>query len=312
MAQGKPTCEGSRLARDFPRGQGGILSVWGGFHPADPRGGGNHRFAPSNRSRQEGTLPVVCRLCLRPDIMEQMTGCLVEEVRAGTLTAETIIQNLPIIEAAQGQPECFELDSGEFLLRQIPKVIYRELLGTTQITKEEAQIHWRQSMATDGALMARKETVTVEVRGAPFGLRSSNHTANLVRGFGSLQSIINNGLQQGNPNVMRIAVAVFGESNVPPSVAINQTLGGPLAIFSVVPGSSPILGPRCSQTPPVNSSRTPLENSAPRAPSALRTTHQVRCLPRRMKAFHEAPTHFDPTGPPRLAELGKWCACKAE
>ena len=148
---------------------------------------GNGHFAREFRD------PVVCRLCLRPghrqkgcthyggwkrhevdnrsEIMEKMAGCLVGEVMAGTSTVATIIQNLPTNEASQGQPECFQLDSGEFLLRRLPKPIYWELLGTTQIIKEEVQIHWRRPMATDGALMARKETncgsVMSQVLGSP-------------------------------------------------------------------------------------------------------------------------------------------------
>ena len=49
---------------------------------------------------------------------------------------------------------------------------------------------------------------------------------------------------------MRIAVAVFGESKVPPSVAIDQAPSGSRAIFAVVPGSSPMLGQTVDDVPP--------------------------------------------------------------
>ena len=192
--------------------------------------------------------------------------------------------------------------------------------------------------------MVWKETVTLEVWGVPFGLRSRIHTANLVRGFGSLQSIINNNLQQGDPNVMCIEVAVFGDTNVPQSVSVDSAPGGPLAVFSVIPSPLPswarwsIMSLPDLRLPPrplwgrprpkspgrlswlqacrhrrTNDSQTPLESSVPGARSTQGATHYARRLPKKTtKASHKAPAHFNPASPPRLAELGKWCAYKAE
>ena len=127
----------------------------------------------------------------------------------------TILQGIHIFDASHGHLECFRLDSGEFLLRCLPKAIYREIWGTTQFTMNGAQIRWRRTPAMDGAQMVKQETVTLEVWGVPFGLRSSTHMTSLVRGFGSLLSMPENGLQQGDLNVMRIEVAVSRDTTVP-------------------------------------------------------------------------------------------------
>ena len=201
----------------------------------------------------------------RSKIMEKVARCLVGEVLAGTPTLATIIQELPINDVPPGQPQCFRLDSGELLLRRLPKPLYRELLGTTQIIMDEAQIRWRCPLATDGAFMVRKETITLEVRGVLFGLRSKIHTTNLVRGSGSLQSIINNGLQQGDPNVMHIEVTVFGDTNVLQSVAVDSAPGGPLAVLLVILGAFPKPGQTAA-------SATPGPLASPKASKGKATT----------------------------------------
>ena len=89
----------------------------------------------------------------------------------------------------------------------------------------------------DGAPIARKEIITLNVWGVPFDLRSSTHMASLIGGFGSLQSMPNNGLHQGDPNVMHMEVVVLKETIVPLSVAYGLTPGGPMALISVILGS---------------------------------------------------------------------------
>ena len=132
--------------------------------------------------------PVVCRLCLRTghrqkectnqgelhrqevghrsSVMEGMATCFVGEILAGTSTAATILQGLPISDKPQGHPECFQLDSGSFLLQGLPKEIYRELWGITQLTTEGDKIRCRRPLATDGAQTVRHEIAIIE--GSPF------------------------------------------------------------------------------------------------------------------------------------------------
>ena len=135
--------------------------------------------------------PVVCRACMRTGhrqkdcmnqdglhrhavghrsaVMEGMAACLVGEVQAGTPTTATILQGLPINDTPSGQPECFQLDSGGFLLRGLSEKMYRELWGVTQVNTEGDKIQWRRPLATDGAQMFRHEIIKLAVWGVPFG-----------------------------------------------------------------------------------------------------------------------------------------------
>ena len=184
--------------------------------------------------------------------MEGTATCLVAEVREGAPTAATILQGIPISSKASGQLECFQLDSGSFLLRGLSEEMYWELWGATQTNAEGDKRRWRRPLATDGAQTAKQEIATLEVRGVPFGLRSWAHTASLVMRFGSLRSMLNNGLQQGDPNVMCIEVAVSSGSKVPLSVAYGPAPGGKMAYISVIPGSSLTPGQTAGSATPVH------------------------------------------------------------
>ena len=147
--------------------------------------------------------------------------------------------------------------------------MYQELWGVTQTNAEGDKIQWRRPLATDGAHTAKQEIVTLEVRGVPFGLRSWTHTASLIRRFGSLISMLNNGLQQGDPNVMRIEVAVSPGSKVPLSVAYAPAPEGKLAYISVIPSSSLTPGQTAG-------SATPVHVPSPKASTGKATTEVPR------------------------------------
>ena len=72
--------------------------------------------------------------------MKNMEGCLVGEVLASAPTAAIILQELPSTDGFLGQPQCFRLDSSDFFLGRLSKLKYRELSGTIQITRDNAQI----------------------------------------------------------------------------------------------------------------------------------------------------------------------------
>ena len=316
--------------------------------------------------------PIVCRVCLRtghrkkectnqggmhrhevdrrPAVMEGMETCLVGEVREGAPTAATILQGIPSSDKNSGQLECFQLDSGGFLLRGLSEEMYRELWGANQNNAEGDKIRWRRPLATDGVQMVKQEIATLEVRGVPFGLRSWTHTASLVRRFGSLRSMLNNGFQQGDPNVMCIEVAVSPGSKVPLSVAYDPAQGGKMAYISEIPGSSLTPGQTAGSATPIHVPppkastgkvmtrslgliswriarrrqgesgrvtttaqwrRSPEYNETG-APPALQATHLASLSPKKMKALQRAPALLNPTGLPWWAEHGRWHACKAE
>lgn len=171
--------------------------------------------------------------------MENMTGCLVGEVLDGTPQPDRIVQALPLADTDRRAVECFKLDTGEILLRHLMETAHAATWGTTLTTPEGARIRWRRPLVTDGATRWESEDVVLEVRGVPFGNRSWRDIAALTQDFGVLRRILDNGLQQGDPNVIRIEVAVPRGTAVPKRVAVGLTPGGPQAAVSVVPPPVP-------------------------------------------------------------------------
>ena len=109
-------------------------------------------------------------------------------------------------------------------IRKLPKEDWKRLLDTTQQTPGGGSVKWRKPQPSDGAIAMLRESKRLEIRGVPFGLRTWSHLESLLRPIGTLQKIVCNDLQTGDPNCLCMDVEVNGDEEIPRTISV--AMGG--------------------------------------------------------------------------------------
>ena len=133
---------------------------------------------------------------------------------------EYILEGLRTITIERPSPDVHCLLSGDLFIRKLPKEDWKRLLDTTQQTPGGGSVKWRKPQPSDGAVAMQRVTQRLEVRGVPFGLRTWSHLEFLLRPIGTLQKIVCNGLQIGDPNCLCLDVEVNGNEEIPRNVSV--------------------------------------------------------------------------------------------
>ena len=121
-------------------------------------------------------------------------ACLVGEVRAADSEWSHIIDGLRELSPDLKDSNCHRLISGDVFLRGLTKEAWRLLQGRSQRLPGGEVIKWRRPRPTEGALAVPTETCRLEIRGIPFGMRSWELLAKILRLIGPLRKIVCNGL----------------------------------------------------------------------------------------------------------------------
>ena len=211
--------------------------------------------------------PVTCRLCLQPGHRQAscpsrkmqsfnlarfgLADCLVGEVQGGEPSLEYILEGLQTNTIERPSLDVHNLASGDILIRKLPKEVWKRLLDTTQQTPGGGTVKWRKPQPSDGEITMLRVSKRLEIRGVPFGLRTWSHLELISRPIGTLQKIVCNGLQTGDPNCLCLDVEVNGEDEIPRTISV--AIGGGRKTRATIvelppPPPRPVL-PLSSRTP---------------------------------------------------------------
>ncbi|XP_078446916.1 uncharacterized protein LOC144715789 [Wolffia australiana] len=194
--------------------------------------------------------PIICRRCRRTghrrsecpmnlklggradsrSFAEFRVTSLIGEVQAGL--AE---HYAPLFQA-----ELQMVDEKQFLLRRLPRAARENICGWHQQMPAQGTVKWRGVKKTNGGCKIKNSTILVEAHGIPFGYRSVEHAAHMVRKFARLRRIISTGLESGDPLITVLEVEPHNIGMLPRSVLCEAAPGAPVVQLLVVPPPPPL------------------------------------------------------------------------